>query len=261
VTACALIVAAAGLYAWLTLRGTQTYETGIGERRSLTLADGSTIDLNARSRIRVRLTETRRLVELIDGQALFEVAKDRARPFIVRSGEVQVRAVGTQFDVDHERGSTTVTVLEGRVAVASPNAVGRSRTSSTGPNEFPSGVSVKGEAGAGSAEAGLPVLVQAGEEVVVTGTAVSRPQPAHIAAATAWLQHRFVFDATPLSDVIDDFNRNNPRQIMVADPELRNFHISGVYSSTDPASLIRFLKAQPGVEVIETSEGTRIERH
>ncbi len=93
------------------------YSTDIGERRSITLADGSTVDLNARSKLRIEFSSAERRVELLDGQALFQVAKDKQRPFIVHSGDATVRAVGTQFDVYRKDSGTTITVLEGRVAV------------------------------------------------------------------------------------------------------------------------------------------------
>ena len=81
-----------------------------------------------------------------------------------------------------------------------------------------------------------------------------------MAAATAWTQHQLVFDASPLSDVVDGFNRYNTHQIVIEDRALDDFHVSGVYSSTDPASLVRFLRQQPGIDVIETDEGVRITR-
>src|SRR5271155_3294928 len=75
------------------------YTTGIGEQRTVQLLDGSTVELNARSTIQVRLTAEQRDVTLLDGQALFRVAKDKQRPFVVQAGDAQVRAVGTEFDV------------------------------------------------------------------------------------------------------------------------------------------------------------------
>jgi transmembrane sensor len=96
------------------------YTTDTAEQRTVTLEDGSRIELNARSRLRVTYSKTVRTVELYDGQALFQVAKDASRPFLVKSGEATVRAVGTQFDVYRKDDHTTVTVLEGRVAVYAP---------------------------------------------------------------------------------------------------------------------------------------------
>jgi transmembrane sensor len=96
------------------------YTTDTAEQRTVTLEDGSRIELNARSRLRVTYSKTVRTVELYDGQALFQVAKDASRSFLVKSGEATVRAVGTQFDVYRKDDHTTVTVLEGRVAVYAP---------------------------------------------------------------------------------------------------------------------------------------------
>src|SRR5579859_13788 len=112
--AASVVLVSIGIIAWLQQRG--VYETAIGEQRSLTLADGSTIELNALSRVRVHFTATERRIDLLDGQVLFHVTHDAARPFIVHSGAASVRAVGTQFDVDRLSGETIVTVVEGRVA-------------------------------------------------------------------------------------------------------------------------------------------------
>ncbi len=90
----------------------------------MTLADGSTIDMNARSRIRIRFSKHARDVDLLDGQALLTVAKDSARPFTVSSDYTRVRAIGTQFVVYRRRSGTTVTVLEGKVSVLPGGADG-----------------------------------------------------------------------------------------------------------------------------------------
>jgi len=240
---------AATFLIWVTLYRYPTYTTQIGQRLSITLEDGSTIELNARSKVRIRFSKVERDVELIDGQALFEVAKDKARPFSVRSGETLVRAVGTEFDVYRKKNGTTVTVIEGSVAVLTPRAPS---SNVPDPNNAPVDTSA-------SLETGSPaVFVSAGEQVIVSHRVVRAPQRADVAVATAWTQRRLVFDDSALSDVIEDFNRYNTRQLVIEDPQLNDFHVSGVYSSTDPASLIRFLRAQPGVEVIEADEEVRI---
>lgn len=233
--AASLVVAALGLgaYGSYYLHRYPTYTTEIGENRSITLADGSTVDLNARSRLRIEFSRGQRNVELLEGQALFEVAHDASRPFIVRSGGAVVRAVGTQFDVYRSPGGTTVTVVEGRVAV--------------GDTVVPS-------------DAPGATLVSAGEQVTVTAQAITKPKHTDVAAATAWTQHRLIFDGTPLLEVVENFNRYNARQLIIDDPALAEFHVSGVYASTDPASLIRFLKEQPGVTVTESNDAVRIGR-
>ncbi len=224
-----LVVMAAGTLGWLALRG-PTYATGIGEQRTLTLADGSTVELNARSKIRIALHPHERDIELLEGQALFKVAKDKTRPFIVKSGDTQVRAVGTAFDVYRKTAATVVTVIEGRVAILPPPQASQADVES---------------AGSVSPVVALPpmVLVSAGQQVTVTAQAMTAPKPADTAAATAWTQKQMVFASTPLSEVVAEFNRYNTRQLVISDPGIASTRISGVFSSTDPASLLRGLSA------------------
>lgn len=212
----------------LAVRWSSDYSTGTGEQRIVQLADGSTIQLNSRSRLRVAFSRRERSVELIEGQALFQVAKDRARPFVVRSAGTRVRAVGTQFDVYRKASGTQVSVVEGRVAVLDSTP----------------------EASA--------VLVAAGEQVVVTGQRGYRPHPADVRAVTAWTRRELVFDTASLVEVAQEFNRYNTRQLVVSDGTLEDFHVTGVFSSTDPASLLRFLRAQPGIDVREADQEIRI---
>lgn len=160
VAAAAVLCAALGIW----VHGqTNTFGTAVGEQRTLMLPDGSSVQLNALSRIKIDYSSTERGIELLAGQALFQVAKDRHRPFIVHSDDVSVRAVGTQFDVyRREKGGVTVTVLEGSVSLL--------RT--TLPVE--------------QAEA---VAVSAGEQVIVTAKAVAQPKRTNVADVTAWTSH------------------------------------------------------------------------
>jgi len=238
------------------------YATDIGEQRTVRLADGSTVELNALSRISVRLSTTVRDVELTQGQALFHVVKDRVRPFVVHSEGVTVRAVGTQFDVYRKRSGTTVTVLEGEVAVV---PAGDSRTESV-EHSAPSipgserGAPDSQEAAADEAAGtnGASILLSAGEQVTVTPHEVQKRHKADVTAATAWIEQRLIFEATPLSDVAEEFNRYNTRRLVIADPRLRSVGISGVYSTADPASLVGFLRAQPNLQVTETDGEIRV---
>jgi transmembrane sensor len=232
------------------------YTTEIGERRSITLTDGSTIDLNSRSRIRVHFSKAERDVELIDGQALFEVAKNKARPFIVKGGTTWVRAVGTQFQVDRRSSLITVTVVEGRVMVLPAGGDG----DGAGPLPLSIPLRALDTRVSGDGKSAELTALSAGEEVTVADGVIARPKRANIAEATAWMQHRLIFDASRLIDVVDEFNRYNARQLVIEDRGLDDFHMSGVYTSTDPASLIRFLKEQPGVQVTESDQVVRITR-
>jgi transmembrane sensor len=278
----AALVFAIGAAAWWQSARFPTYATDVGERRSITLADGSTVDLNARSRLRIEFSRSERRVELIEGQALFQVSKDKNRPFIVSSGDATVRAVGTQFDVYRKATGTTVTVLEGRVAVYSsahveplarapapvaPANSGPARTpghSAATPQTqrpFSSGSAAQplsNPSGLADPSGSAPVFLSAGEQVTVTADPVISPQHADIAATTAWMERRLIFDGSKLSDVVQEFNRYNRRQLIIEGAQLSDFHVSGVYSSSDPASLIRFLRDQPGIKVTENGNEVRI---
>jgi transmembrane sensor len=279
--AASVVVAALACAAWWQSVHYPLYSTDTGERRSITLADGSTVDLNARSKLRVEFSKNERRVELLDGQALFQVAKDKNRPFIVAGGEATVRAVGTQFDVYRKDSGTTVTVLEGRVAVYSTAHAESNAGSAEPPSTAPAATSRSPRTPAQpqaqmhaaphsdyapSTPAGLidpsgsgAIFLSAGEQVTVT-PAQTLPEPARadIAVTIAWLQRRLIFDGSKLSDVAQEFNRYNKRQLVIENAQLSDFHVSGVYSSTDPASLIRFLREQPGMQVTETDNEVRI---
>jgi transmembrane sensor len=228
-----------------------TYTAAVGEQRSITLSDGSIVELNSRSRVRVRFSLTQRSVELLEGQGLFRVAHNPARPFIVRSGEVLVRAVGTQFDVYRKATGTVVTVLEGKVevtgsAVAPPHD---DRVAFGTPSD---------ESAARPRVAS--VRLAAGEQVTVGEDRAPAPRAANVEAATAWTQHQLVFDSATLAEVAHEFNRYNRRQLVVADAALENVLINGVFSSTDSAALLRFLRAQSDLEVQETDTEVRVVR-
>lgn len=215
------------------------YSTGVGEQRSFHLADGSRVQLNSRSRLRVKFSEKERAIELLSGQAMFQVEKDRHRPFVVRAGTAQVRAVGTQFDVYRRGDATTVTVVEGRVAVSGKKvqlenaAAGSSAvvTSDESPRDGP-----------------REVVVSAGERLIVAQAVTPQPESADVAAATSWIRGQLIFKSTPLSVVVEEFNRYNRRHI-VLDQTVDDFPVTAVFSSSDPRMLVEFLKVQPGLAV------------
>jgi transmembrane sensor len=222
------------------------YETNRGEQRILTLEDGSQIELNARSRVRVSFTSTSRAVQLIQGQAFFRVAKDAQRPFTVNSSDALVRAVGTQFDVYRKDSGTTVTVVEGRVLVQS------------GPSDAAPGGSPAGNPQSEPLQAVASLDLSAGEQAVVTASSIAKSPHINVAAVTAWTQGQLEFDETPLSEVISEFNRYAAKPLVVASPSLNTLTITGVYSSMDGASLLLFLRSQPDLVVTETDTEIRL---
>jgi transmembrane sensor len=232
-------------FVWVYLFREPIYVTQIGEQRSITLPDGSTMELNSRSKVRVRYSEQERALELLEGQALFRVAKNPSRPFIVTSDGTRVRAVGTQFDVNKKREGTVVTVVEGRVSVLTD--VSDAHIDPIAVNVSESMPQLPHESGAGEG-----ILLAAGEQISIKDKAAEKiPQP-DVARAIAWTQKQLVFKAATLTEVAEEFNRYNQRQLVVRDPELYDFHISGVFASSDPGALLQFLRERAGVHVVES---------
>lgn len=235
-----------------------TYATGLGEQRSIALLDGSTIDLNSDSRVRIRLGEKQRSVELLRGQALFHVAKDASRPFIVHADNTAVRAIGTVFDVYRKGAGTVVTVVEGRVSVDP-----RSRPSThadTVEGSRPLEPLPARQAGAGctvrmgEGRCASEVLLSAGEQVMVGGKVAAETKAVNVAAATAWTRRELIFEFTPLAEAAAEFNRYNERQLIVEGQALRAFKISAVFRSTNSRALVLYLQNMLGVQVEEGAD-------
>ena len=224
------------------------YTSGMGEQRFLKLADSSTVELNAKSRVRVHFTRDERAVDILAGEALFNVTKDSARPFVVEVGGMRVSVVGTQFDVYKKAHATVVTVVEGRVSVVTPAPVV--------PSKDIEGAKDRGDASRSS----TPMSVSAGGQLTITSNLATLVEHTNVAAVTAWTQRRILFDSATLVEVAEEFNRYNSRQLIIDTPERLQFHISGTFSSTDPESFVRFLRERPDVRVIETASEIRISK-
>jgi transmembrane sensor len=221
----------------------QEYRTELGEQRSVLLADGSRVTLNTASTIEVNLHK-RRWVRLVKGEALFEVAHDAARPFEVRAGNAVIGDVGTQFNVDMRSSATTVTVVEGQVAV-----------NSGGPSE---------SAGAQTAHHGSESMSQAlilgaNDRIVITPLGLGTPQHGvNVAAAVVWTQRQLMFEHRPLGEVAEEFNRYNRDRIEIDSAELKRQEVTGVFEAKDPSSFVAFLSSIPGVEIRDGADGAHI---
>jgi transmembrane sensor len=213
--AAAVLLGVAASVFWPTvdyLNGWRSFETVIGEQRSVSLSDGSIVQLNTGTRIKARVSAEARDIRLLKGEALFKVAQDRSRPFKVTTADAAILAVGTQFNVYQFDGRTKVSVLEGRVRV----------TAADMPAATPGG----------------PILT-AGQEVEIhqDGKSIQRAA-SDVGSAAAWLQRRVVFKQEPLANVLTEFNRyrKSPR-LRVSDPALAARKYSGTFDVDDPRSL------------------------
>lgn len=232
-TAASVLLAVAAVFWYSTLPQVDIYTTGLGEQRRLVLEDGSVIDMNTQSTLRVAYTDTTRDVQLEQGEALFTVAKDPARPFVVASEHATVRALGTQFNVHKRNGEVRVTVLEGRVAVehASPSS----------------------QSGAVGTIDAVPVELGAGDAAEVLPAAPIRTQAkVNTERTLAWTERRLIFENETLVAVVAEFNRYNQRQLVINDVELSQERISAVFDADQPDALVRFLEQNVDIVVQES---------
>jgi transmembrane sensor len=193
----------AGLYVQ---DGRQTYVAGIGEQRLITLDDGSRLRLDAATRLRVRYSGQTRQVDLDRGRAFFEVAHDGERPFVVRAGDLQVRALGTRFDVARQERGARVTLVDGRVQV------------------------VRGA----SAWTLAP-----DQQLAVTPRSAPRPRSVDAHEATSWTEGRLTFEATPLAEALAEVNRYSRHTVRLeAAADLAATPISGVFDSGDTEAFV-----------------------
>jgi len=183
-------------------------ETGLEETRAIALEDGSRIVLDRKSRLRVAFTPAARDVELLDGQAHFEVAKDTHRPFRVRTGTAEVVAVGTMFDVVTLPARTTVTLIEGRVNV---------RTLS----------------GAGQVEPKVEALVPGQQLGIASDGEFLDKKVVKIENVTAWQRGTIILDDMPLPEALTAMNRYSVTQIVIRGPSLQSRRVSGVFRIGD----------------------------
>jgi transmembrane sensor len=201
---------------WISSR-TPSYETAIGEQRTVALTDGSMLQLNSKSRLRATLTDEARDIELLEGEAMFKVAPDPARPFRVHAGAATIQAIGTQFNVNRRPSGVTVSVIEGLVQVSNePKAV-----------------------------------LGAGEEVRLGRSGrIERRRNVDPVNISVWRQQRLVFRDDTLEDIIAEFNRYNTNsQIEIEGATLLSRRYTAVFDANDPASLVAFLSQDPELTV------------
>ncbi len=202
------------------------------------LDDGSTLELNAATALRVQFTAAERRVNLEAGEAHFAVAHDTARPFIVNAGGVAVRAVGTAFNVRYAAdGGVEVIVTEGKVAVSGVERV-EPRALSAGVETEPARWGQRAPPGS--------TLVSAGQRIFLPKhaplPAVERVDPAALRAALAWQSRLADFAEAPLADVIARFNARSRIQLFLADEKLADRRIGGTFALDEAEAFVRLLE-------------------
>jgi transmembrane sensor len=212
------------------------------------LADGSIIDMNRDTNVVVQFSATERRALLLQGEAQFTVAKDAARPFVVRAGGIDVRAVGTAFNVKVAGSNVEVLVTEGVVQVTQKPASNAAEALAV--------VKLR------------PVIAEltAGHRTIVPVIALDAPPPVmpasqqEIDRLLEWRPRLLDFNSTPLAEIVVEFNRRNPRQLVVGEAELQALPIVASIRSDNIDGFVRLLEATFGVQAEHTASGNVVLR-
>ncbi len=196
---------------WWTSRP-DDYRTAIGERRVVTLADGSRLSLDANSEVTVRYRAHARALHLLKGQARFDVAHDKSRPFSVVAGNQKVIATGTAFNIDMAGSKILVTLIEGHVVVQDENSTLLH-----------------------------PLELRAGQQMTARPASTPQITQVNLQRITAWTVGHVMFDDEPLSSVVERINRYGGTQIVIADPQVGAMKISGVFNTGDVSGFVEIV--------------------
>jgi len=206
------------------MTASRDYSTAPGEQRELTLEDGSHLTLNTDTRVRVRVEGGSREVELMRGEALFDVAHEPGHPFHVRSGDITIADLGTSFDIRSDAADTWITLISGRATVT------RDRD-------------------------GAAVELAPGDQFISSATTWRKQTVADLAMVTDWSSGHLVFRAAPLRDVVAKVNRYGPPRLVIVDDSLGMLQISGDFRIGDTDALLHALQSALPIRVEKSSEG------
>lgn len=204
-----------------------TYSTGVGQTFSARLEDGSRLQLSTDSAVRVRFSKGERHIDLIRGQALFEVAHNAARPFIVTAADTQVRAVGTRFEVRRQGETVRVTLAQGSVMVTDKDAP-RARW-----------------------------RLSPGQSLALSPTAPSTTKPVAVDAAmvTSWTTGNLVFQGETLADAVAELNRYSREKIILAPGTPTGRHVSGVFPAGETSDFVAAVSSAFGLTSVTLANG------
>jgi transmembrane sensor len=204
------------------------YTTTPEARRDITLADGTVVYLDVASEISVRITATERQIALVEGRALFEVAHDAMRPFVVSAADSRTTALGTRFQVQRDGQNVTVTLAEGKVAVT-----GRSESSPWQETLVP----------------GEQITVGAEDSTAQSGTPRKRAVDAGM--STSWTRGRLVFHGTPLDEALAEVNRYSDRKVRLGDPDLAGLTVAGNFIAGDSEAVVTAFAAVLPIRAVD----------
>jgi transmembrane sensor len=199
------------------------YFTAPGKQMTVALQDGSRLTLNTDSALAVDFSDRQRHIELIRGEAFFQVSPDKNRPFTVSNGSASAQAVGTAFSVKKAGSDMQVTVSEGTVKVTSDNS-------------------------------DATALIHINERVEYLGGFVGPVMPADILETFAWQRGQLIFKRQPLAKVVEEVNRYRSGRIMIINPRLKERIVSGVFDTSDTDGVISAIKTTLKVNSLNLSD-------
>lgn len=207
-----------------------------------TLPDGSVLELNASSEVQIAYTATERRLRLVRGEAHFTVAKNQPRPFVVAAGALNVKAVGTAFNVRLRAAAAEVLVTEGRVELdrASPGLPAGNDTATIPEPPAPPPLLLAGQRAVVALEAQAP-----GEAPLAVQTVPAEVMREEL----AWQGPRLVFVETPLAEVVRQFNRRNQVQLVIADRELDGLPVGGSFRPENVEAFVRLLANENAIAI------------
>jgi transmembrane sensor len=237
VAAATVVVSAVGAFALryeAPLPVEKTYATAIGATKHITLADGSSIELNTNTKLRVSIGRNQRRVWLDRGEAYFQVAHDASRPFVVTAGKRQITDLGTKFLVRRGLTQVEIAVSQGRVRLEATD-----EARAFAPVEL-----IKGE-----------VVVANDKQIVVKTTT-----PKKLANELGWRHGVLIFDHTTLADAAREFNRYNEGKLIIEDPQVAQLTIDGTFRSNNVGLFARAAKDLLGLKIELRGSDTVIAR-
>lgn len=214
------------------------YATGFGERRVVRLEDGSRISLDSDSDVTVRYTKHARELHLLRGQARFDVAHDVERPFSVVARDQKVVATGTAFNIDLTQPNVAVTLIEGHVVVLDATGDG---DAAPAPRQ--------------AARKNPQVELRAGQELFTATNKAPVIKTANVQQVTSWVSGQLIFSNETLTEVVARINRYSATPIVIADPEIGNERISGVFNVGDVSGFLDMVTQTLPLSVADDEPG------
>ncbi|WP_417451469.1 FecR family protein [Kordiimonas sp.] len=215
---------------WAPAPAAQMYQTAVGERSTVTLDDGSRLQLNTGTRVQVAMLGDERRVTIDAGEAFFDVTRDESRPFVVTAGKSEVRVLGTQFSVRLGASSNVISVLSGLVSVAQHQ---------------------------GDVDTAKEIALLGAGQQVVHAPAINRAIVDEFDenSVFAWRTGKAFYAETSLAEVVADLNRYFDNPLEIADLELASLPVSGTFNLSNQDVVIDALESAFSIMAVKRVDG------